>query len=57
MVTLASKRLYALYIAGYDAGNGSAEDRASCKEAVQNIGTDEPSALLDAIEAIEATRR
>lgn len=46
MVTLESKRLYALYIAGYDPGPGTAEDRASCKEAVQNIGDTDPPAMM-----------
>jgi hypothetical protein len=46
MVTLSSKRLYALYIAGYDSGSGSAEDRAACKDAVQNIDSDGPPAMM-----------
>ena len=46
MVTLASKRLYSLYVAGYDLGSGNAEDRASCKEAVQNIGDADPPAMM-----------
>ncbi len=46
VVTLASRRLYALYIAGYDLGDGTAEDRASCKEAVQQIGGDPPDMMV-----------
>jgi hypothetical protein len=51
MVTLASKRLYSLYIAGYDSGSGAAEDRASCKEAVQNTGSDGPPAMMAWLDA------
>ena len=46
MVTLASKRLYALFLSGYDLGSGTAEDQASCKDAVENIGSDGPPAMM-----------
>ena len=46
MITLASPRLYKLFLSGYDLGSGTAEDRASCKDAVQNIGSDGPPAMM-----------
>lgn len=49
MVTLASKRLYALYIAGYQPG-GDAEDQNDCKKAVRRTG-DEPPAMMAWLDA------
>ncbi|MEB0045630.1 MULTISPECIES: hypothetical protein [unclassified Pseudomonas] len=46
MVTLSSNALYELFLAGYDSGEGSQEDRAACKEAVQNIGSDGPPTMM-----------
>ena len=48
MVTLASPRLYDLYIAGYalpDA-DATAQDRADCKEAVQRVGGNPPAMMV-----------
>jgi hypothetical protein len=45
MVTLASARLYALYLAGYDPGDMAPEDRADCKDAVQ-VDPAEPPAMM-----------
>lgn len=46
MVTLASQRLYALFMSGYEFGKGSAADRAYCKEALQSTGTSDPPAMM-----------
>jgi hypothetical protein len=51
MVTLASKRLYALYLAGYDPGAGTPEDRTACNDAVRNTGEDEPPAMMAWLDA------
>ena len=51
MVTLASARLYSLFVAGYEYGSGSAEDRAACKQAVQNIAEGRPPAMMAWLDA------
>jgi hypothetical protein len=46
IVTLATKRLFALYMAGYEAAAGSRSDLADCKEALQATATDAPPGMM-----------
>jgi hypothetical protein len=43
MVTLASKRLYALFLAGYDSDHSQ---DAECKQAIKDAGADDPPAMM-----------
>jgi hypothetical protein len=46
VVTLASKRLFALYLAGYRAGEAPSSDLAECKQAFVAEATDGPPGMM-----------
>jgi hypothetical protein len=46
IVTLASKRLFQLYMAGYRAGQAPSSDLDDCKQALQGEATDGPPGMM-----------
>jgi hypothetical protein len=46
IVTLASKRLLELYVAGYDAGGATGSDLTECRQAVQDAAADGPPGMM-----------
>lgn len=46
IVTLASKRLFELYMAGYRAGEAPSSDLEDCKEALRGEATDTPPGMM-----------
>jgi hypothetical protein len=46
MVTLASKRLLALYLAGYRTGNATGDDQAECAQAIRDVTGDGAPAMM-----------
>jgi hypothetical protein len=51
MVTLASKRLYDLYLRGYHRGDESADTQAECKQVIGDAGNDGPPAMMPWLDA------
>jgi hypothetical protein len=46
IVTLASQRLFQLYMAGYSGGSAGASDLEDCKQALQGTATDGPPGMM-----------
>jgi len=59
IVTLASKRLFELYVAGYAAGEPPSSDQEECRQAILDQATDGPPGMmvwLDASGAVSPCR-